>query len=64
MNDELFPPYPPKEIRHEHPAEKVQEIFGIMAALGWGMPQKSLGKALAEELEGGFEPDEQESKDE
>lgn len=60
MNDELFPPYPPKETRQEpHPAEKVREIFGIMSAIGWGMPQRSLGEALKKELEGGFDPDEQ-----
>ena len=59
MSNELFPPYPPSH-QEPHPAQKVQEIFGIMSALGWAVPQNPLGQALAEELEGGFEPDEQE----
>lgn len=54
MNDELFPPRTSPNL---HPAEGVQEVFNIMAAIGWGIPQKSLGRALAEELEGGFEPE-------
>jgi hypothetical protein len=59
---ELFPPYPKKE--HNHPADSIQEIFGILDQIDWGMPRKSyreiLRESLIKDLKEGFAPEEQE----